>query len=102
METLRQRLRSIDQKGYKAYKAIEGTYRFPAFTLAIDHVQGDPFAEPSKIRVIVPRAKTKLALKWTDTRPRRVRCEDVLVRRVHHELRQWPLRARGSGKAGSS
>ncbi|RAN30301.1 ABC transporter ATPase [Geobacillus sp. A8] len=100
METLRQRLRSIDQKGYKAYKAIEGTYRFPAFTLAIDHVQGDPFAEPSKIRVIVPRAKTKLALKWTDTRPRRVRCEDVLVRRVHHELRQWPLRARGSGKSG--
>ena len=48
METLRQRLRSIDQKGYKAYKTIEGTYSFPLFTLAIDHVQGDPFAEPSR------------------------------------------------------
>ncbi|MGG3007196.1 ABC-ATPase domain-containing protein [Geobacillus stearothermophilus] len=100
METLRQRLRSIDQKGYKAYKTIEGTYSFPLFTLAIDHVQGDPFAEPSKVRVIMPRAKTALAAEWTNTKPRRVRCEDVLARRVHRELRQWPLRARGSGKSG--
>ncbi|WP_060788727.1 ABC-ATPase domain-containing protein [Geobacillus zalihae] len=100
METLRQRLRSIDQKGYKAYKTIEGTYSFPLFTLAIDHVQGDPFAEPSKVRVIVPRAKTALAAEWTNTKPRRVRCEDVLARRIHHALRQWPLRARGSGKSG--
>ncbi|ASS87804.1 ATPase [Geobacillus lituanicus] len=100
METLRQRLRSIDQKGYKAYKTIEGTYSFPLFTLAIDHVQGDPFAEPSKVRVIMPRVKTALAAEWTNTKPRRIRCEDVLARRVHHELRQWPLRARGSGKSG--
>ncbi|OQP04538.1 ATPase [Geobacillus sp. 46C-IIa] len=100
METLRQRLRSIDQKGYKAYKEIEGTYRFPTFTLAIDHVQGDPFAEPSKIRVLLPRTKTVLTSEWTNTKPRRVRCEDVLARRVHHELRQWPARARGSGKSG--
>ncbi|MFC0298855.1 ABC-ATPase domain-containing protein [Geobacillus jurassicus] len=100
METLRQRLRSIDQKGYKAYKTIEGTYSFPLFTLAIDHVQGDPFAEPSKIRVIVPRAKTVLAAEWTDTKPRRIRCEDLLARRIHRELRQWSARARGSGKSG--
>jgi len=100
METLRKQLRAIDQKGYKAYKAIEGTYSFPAFTLAIDHVQGDPFAEPSKIRVIVPRAKTVLAAEWTNTTPRRIRCEDVVARRVHYELRQWPSRARGSGKSG--
>lgn len=100
METLRQRLRSIDQKSYKAYKAIEGTHQFPTFTLVIDHVQGDPFAEPSKVRVIVPRAKTALAAEWTDTKPRRIRCEDLLLRRVHRELRQWPLRARGSGKSG--
>ncbi|MGG3162208.1 ABC-ATPase domain-containing protein [Geobacillus stearothermophilus] len=100
METLRQRLRSIDQKSYKAYKAIEGTHQFPTFTLTIDHVQGDPFAEPSKVRVIVPRAKTALAAEWMNTKPRRIRCEDVLARRVYHELRQWPLRARGSGKSG--
>ncbi|MGG2952461.1 ABC-ATPase domain-containing protein [Geobacillus stearothermophilus] len=100
METLRQRLRSIDQKGYKAYKTIEGTYSFPLFTLAIDHVQGDPFAEPSKVRVIMPRTKTVLTSEWTNTKPRRIRCEDVLARRVYHELRQWPLRARGSGKSG--
>ena len=100
METLRQRLRSIDQKGYKAYKEIEGTYQLPTFTLAIDHVQGDPFAEPSKVRVIMPRTKTVLTSEWTNTKPRRIRCEDVLVRRVHRELRQWPLRARGSGKSG--
>ncbi|MCL6516284.1 ABC-ATPase domain-containing protein [Alicyclobacillus sp.] len=100
MEKLRQRLRSIDQKGYKAYKSIEGTYTFPGFTLAIDHVQGDPFAEPSKVRILVPRTKTVLDKRWTQTKPRRIRCEDLLARRVHHELRQWPLRAHGSGKSG--
>ena len=51
-EELRRTLRLIDHKGYKAYKDLEGSYRFPEYVLCIDHVQGDPFASPSRVRIL--------------------------------------------------
>lgn len=41
---LRALLRSIDHKGYPAYKSLAGSYQFGAYVLSVDHVQGDPFA----------------------------------------------------------
>jgi predicted ABC-class ATPase len=55
MQALQQLLRQLDQRSYKAYKQIQGKYAFPGFTLMIDHVQGDPFAAPSRLRVVVPQ-----------------------------------------------
>ena len=52
---LRQQLLQLDQRGYKAYKAIQGRYSFLDFTLIIDRVQGDPFATPSQCRVVLPQ-----------------------------------------------
>ena len=51
---LRAILHRIDHKGYPAYKDTKGKYQFGKFILSIDHVQGDPFASPSKISVLVP------------------------------------------------
>jgi len=48
---LKRKLHSIDGAGYKAYKDIKGEYKFDRYVLAIDHVQGDPFASPSKVRI---------------------------------------------------
>ena len=48
---LRTSLRTIDHKGYPAYKSLAGSYQFDRFILAIDHVQGDPFASPSSLHV---------------------------------------------------
>lgn len=48
----------IDGKGYKAYKEIEGSFDFGLFTLHIDHVQGDPFAAPSRLRFYILLSKT--------------------------------------------
>ena len=45
---LRTSLRAIDHKGYPAYKSLAGSYQFERFILTIDHVQGDPFASPSR------------------------------------------------------
>ncbi len=53
-DDLLSKLHRIDGSSYKAYKGIRGRYRFPDFELIIDHVQGDPFATPSRFRVIVP------------------------------------------------
>ena len=52
-EELRKLLYSIDRKGYPAYKGTKGAYRFGRYTLVIDHVQGDPFAAPSRVHVEV-------------------------------------------------
>lgn len=54
-EDLRKTLRRIDGRGYKAYKDIESAYNFREYTLFVDHVQGDPFASPSRVRVQVPQ-----------------------------------------------
>ena len=49
-EELRDLLNRIDRRSYPAYKDTRGSYRFPGYVLFIDHVQGDPFAAPSKLR----------------------------------------------------
>jgi hypothetical protein len=43
----------IDGRGYEAYKEVEGAWRPPDFSLHIDHVQGDPYAAPTRVRVIL-------------------------------------------------
>ena len=52
---LRTALHAIDGRSYKAYKDLRGAYHFDGFALHIDHVQGDPFAAPSRLRVEVPQ-----------------------------------------------
>ena len=49
---LRTKLRSIDHRGYPAYKDLRGTYGFGDFILNIEHVQGDPFAAPSRPQIL--------------------------------------------------
>ena len=50
-QELRALLQSIDHKSYPAYKSTQGCYRFPDYLLSIDHVQGDPFASPSRVSI---------------------------------------------------
>ena len=52
---LKEELRRIDGKGYKAYKDLQGEYDFKSYILCIDHVQGDPFASPSRVRVVIDK-----------------------------------------------
>ena len=37
---LRNKLKSIDHKGYPAYKELKGQYDFQDYVLSVDHVQG--------------------------------------------------------------
>ena len=50
---LRGLLSRIDRKSYPAYKDTKGTYQISGYTLSIDHVQGDPFAAPSRLSIRV-------------------------------------------------
>lgn len=56
MERLRTLLKDIDGLGYKAYKRLAGSYQFDGYSLTVDHVQGDPFAQPSRISIHVAAA----------------------------------------------
>ncbi|MDE6747713.1 MAG: ABC-ATPase domain-containing protein, partial [Lachnospiraceae bacterium] len=48
-EELRSSLRAINRKSYPAYKSLTGSYSFGKYILNIEHVQGDPFAAPSRL-----------------------------------------------------
>lgn len=54
LQDLRDLLRRLDGRGYKAYREIEGRYEDGELVVFVDHVQGDPFAAPSRVRVRVP------------------------------------------------
>ncbi len=94
-------LNRIDGRGYKAYKDIAGAYRFEAFTLYIDHVQGDPFAAPSKMRVRVPQEIAGIPEALYDSRVKCTALRDYLSRAAAGSIRRTARGHRGSGKSGT-
>lgn len=99
-EELRQFLLSIDHKGYPAYKGTKGTYRFPDFILSIDHVQGDPFASPSRISIQIEGKKAGFPSSYFDQIYKKLALEDCLLRTFGDEIEPFNFRAKGSGKSG--
>jgi predicted ABC-class ATPase len=94
-------LNRIDGKGYPAYKDIRGEYEFPGFMLLIDHVQGDPFAAPSRLRVRAPQEVAGYPPDTFSNRSRRIALADFLTRAFDAAARQVAGTARrGSGKSG--
>ncbi len=87
-------LRRIDGRGYPAYRELEGAWRLGDLELVVDHVQGDPFAAPSRVRVRVPVGVD--AGVQADAVARRA-AEDWLLRRFGAGLRGA---RRGSGRSG--
>jgi len=97
---LRRLLQRIDGKGYPAYKDIRGSYEFDDFRLYIDHVQGDPFAAPSRLRVRVPMSVAQLPPNTRANRSREIALRDYLARVFSGQCRTVSDRSRGSGKSG--
>ncbi|MFS0752300.1 ABC-ATPase domain-containing protein [Oceanobacillus sp. 1P07AA] len=100
MEQLQDKLAAIDRKGYKSYKQIQGTYTHPSFKLQIDYVQGDPFASPSKIRIIVDHTKRSIESSWLETVDRKTAAEDAFARVIDKAISQNKFSIKGSGKSG--
>jgi len=98
-EDLRQRLLQLDDRNYKAYKDIKGSYKFPEFTLIIDRTQGDPFATPSQMRVQLPPSVAAFPPQLYQTRSREIALRDYLTRQFEIAAREISHR-RGTGKSG--
>lgn len=99
-QVLRMRLQKIDHKGYPAYKETKGSYDFDGFTLSIDHVQGDPFAAPSELRIEVSGKQARFPEECYDTREKRIALQDHLLRQFGKSIAAMDRVAKGSGKSG--
>ena len=97
---LKSLLKNIDRKGYPAYKNTQGTYDFGTYFLSIDHVQGDPFASPSKLSIHVKGRSAGFPASFYDTKYKQVALCDHLTRLFYQTLSKISFRAKGSGKSG--
>lgn len=93
-------LRRIDGRGYKAYKDIQGSYRFSQFLLHIDHVQGDPFASPSRMRIQISQTVSQFPEFLFRSPSRKIGLEDYLARMFDRAIAATAKGHRGSGKSG--
>ena len=67
-EDLKQILERIDHRGYPAYKDTRGVYQFGTYILGIDHVQGDPFAAPSRLHIQVAGRAVRIPKELYDSK----------------------------------
>jgi predicted ABC-class ATPase len=105
-------LRRLDGKSYGAYRDLRGrVYPIGESGLCLEHVQGDPFAAPSRVRIDVPAAVAGLpALACGSADARRAASDFVqrrlrallTHRRAHDERpRDQPKRRTPTGGSGA-
>ena len=99
-EELQRELCSISRKSYTAFKGLKGAYQFPDYQLFIEHVQGDPFAAPSALRIFVPHSKAKIPEIYYWDKSSKVALQDALLRRFAEISAKFCYQAKGSGKSG--
>ena len=93
-------LQSIDHRGYPAYKETRGAWRFPSYIFSIDHVQGDPFASPSHVSVIVDGRTAGFPADYLAPSHRNAALADHLLRLFGKSITRADARRAGSGKSG--
>ena len=91
---------SMDGKSYSAYKSLKGEYKFPKYVLAIDHVQSDPYAPPSRMRIIMDRKISGIPYELTDTKEKNIAVSDFLTRNFYKEIQKSGNDSSGTGGSG--
>ncbi len=100
-EELEALLRRLDGRGYKAYKDIQGSWDYSTFVLHVDHVQGDPFAAPSRLCAEIGLAGAAVPAGLIADRLRRIALGDYLARTFHRAIAGTVKGRRGIGKSGA-
>lgn len=103
-EDLRALLGRIDGRGYPAYKELRGEWEVPVegigCALMVDHVQGDPFAAPSRMRLRLPPTVTKLPVEECRPGPRALGVASFLARTFAGGAVGGDSRRGGGGEGG--
>ncbi len=100
MSDLVSALERLDGRPYGAYRDLGGRgWSVGPYGLAIEHVQGDPFAAPSRVRVDVPPGVVDLPARAVSGADQRRATADFLHRALVRGL-AGGRRAGGSGRSG--
>lgn len=97
---LKNLLERIDRKSYPAYKDTRGAYQFPGYILSIDHVQGDPFAAPSKLSIRLSGKQAGFPEQLYRMPCQRIALQDELTRQFGRQAARVSFQAKGSGHSG--
>lgn len=94
-EELKSLLDRIDHRGYPVYKETKGIYDFGEYILSIDHVQGDPFASPSRLSIRVSGRMAGFPEVLYGMPCRRIALQDALLRGFGAQAEQASYQAKG-------
>ena len=97
---LRTLLQSIDRRSYPAYKSLAGQYSFGDYILSIDHVQGDPFASPSRLSIHIPHDTAGFPRKYWEKAHTRIALQNYVTIQFCRQADAFSFKAKGSGKSG--
>ena len=98
---LKQEIISLDGKGYKAYKSLQGkSFGYDPFTVRFEHVQGDSFAQPTRLSISIGVDEAGFLPSLFNNPTRKLALEDHLLRRVNYFISVNKTRVKGSGKSG--
>ena len=99
-QELRNILDRIDRKGYPSYKEFKGFYKFDEYIFVIEHVQGDPFAAPSRVKIEVADKIAGFPRDLYEMKCKKIALQDYLLREFGRQIEHYSFKARGSGKSG--
>ncbi|KAF2233780.1 hypothetical protein EV356DRAFT_486498 [Viridothelium virens] len=100
---LKQILANIDRQQYGAYNQLRGQFLHPelGFKLAVDYVQGDAYAPPSRVRAIAELNSTGIPSSLLHSRVRRIAFADYLTRIAAHLIQDSQLNENAAGAGWS-
>ncbi|TCK23020.1 ABC-ATPase domain-containing protein [Pseudonocardia endophytica] len=84
-------LHRLDGASYGRYKSLAGTWEMDGFSLEVRRVQSDPFAPPSRLRVVVPPESAELPEDLRDNDVRRRALGGFLARALRDALSGTPV-----------
>ncbi len=80
MKRLKEKLESIHKKPYGFYKGLKGTYNYVDFSIVFEHIQGDPYANPSNVCISIPFEKSGFPEEWLEDKECQIALGDFLCR----------------------
>ena len=96
---LQHKLEQLDGRSYSAYKSLKGRYGFSTFDLTLVHIQGDPFAAPSRVSIWISHRHSQWPQDYWCSPIRQIGLADFLHRKINCAVPRIQQQ-RGSGKSG--
>ncbi len=97
---LKKLLEQINKKGYSNYKKLENKrFVISFFEIHFDHIQPDPFAPGSRVRIRVPQKVANFPYDTFKNKSREIALKDFLLRNFLKVSKKYSLNM-GEGKSG--